>query len=296
MWALWGSSPPAAPEVSAGTLPAASSSPSLSASSSAIVTFPQWRLISTISRKASGQLSKYPAKHIYASVATTLALTVTITFLARHLVHRRGDHVRGGRPISAASVLPCDAATGSDCAVGKLGCVDGAKTAPVRCGAEDGGDDIEFADPVESAFVSYVRRVKQQKEAPFLAALAYLEAAAAELAELRRMHGNHDSFGREEGGEGGEGCNENSSDAHGSNIDNGGSRNDFEDRGAVAEAQAKVHRLAVVADELLTQWICSLDGVPVRQSETLKQRRKALVQEAASLTQRISPHLPDMGV
>ncbi|CAC9485924.1 conserved hypothetical protein [Leishmania infantum JPCM5] len=294
MWASSGSSAPAAPEVSARTYAAASPSPSLSASSSAIVASPQWRLISTISQKASRQLAKYPAQYIYASAAAALALTVTTTLLARHLVHRGEDRVRDGRQISAASVPPHGAATGSGCAADKLGCVEGTKTAPARRGAVDGDDDIEFANPAESAFFSYVRRAKKQKEAPLLAALTYLETAVAELVEVRRRHAHDDSFVGDEGCEGGEGCNHNSSDAQVSNIDSGGNRNDVGDSGAVAEAQAKVHRLAVAADELLTQWICSLDGVPVRQSEVLKQRRKALVQEAAALTRRISPHLPDI--
>ncbi|CAG9573419.1 conserved hypothetical protein [Leishmania major strain Friedlin] len=294
MWASWGSSVPAAPEVNARTYAAASSSPSLSTSSSAIVASPQWRLISTISQKASRQLCKYPAQYIYASAAAALVLTVTTTLLARHLVQRGEDRVRDGRRMSAASVPPHGAATGSGCAAGKLGCMEGAKTAPARRGAEDGDDDIEFADLAESAFFSYLRRVKKQKEAPLLAALTYLEAAVAELAEVRRGHAYHDSFVEDEGSEGGEGCHHNSSDAHDSSVDSGGNGNDVGDSGAVAEAQAKVHRLAVVADELLTQWICSLDGVPVRQSEALKQRRKALVQEAAALTRRISPHLPDI--
>ncbi|CBZ26843.1 conserved hypothetical protein [Leishmania mexicana MHOM/GT/2001/U1103] len=293
MWASWGSLAPAAPELSARTYAAASSSPSLSTSSAAIAASPQWRLISAISQKASRQLAKYPAQYIYASAAAAFVLTVTTTLLARHLVHRREDRVRDGRRISAASVLLHDAATGSGCAAGKLGCVERAKAAPARRRAEDGDDDIEFADPAESAFFSYVRRVQKQKEAPLLAALTDLETAAAELAEVRRRHAHHDSFGR---GKGDEGCHHYSSDAHGSNIDSGGNRKDVGDSGAVAEAQAKVHRLAVVADELLTQWICSLDGVPVRQSEALKQRRKALVQEAAALTRRILPHLPDIGM
>ncbi|TPP54692.1 Protein kinase domain family protein [Leishmania donovani] len=199
--------------------------------------------------KASRQLAKYPAQYIYASAAAALALTVTTTLLARHLVHRGED-----------------------------------RTAPARRGAVDGDDDIEFANPAESAFFSYVRRAKKQKEAPLLAALTYLETAVAELVEVRRRHAHDDSFVGDEAVRA----------VKVSNIDSGGNRNDVGDSGAVAEAQAKVHRLAVAADELLTQWICSLDGVPVRQSEVLKQRRKALVQEAAALTRRISPHLPDI--
>ncbi|KAK7200112.1 hypothetical protein NESM_000061200 [Novymonas esmeraldas] len=123
------------------------------------------------------------------------------------------------------------------------------------------GDDISFTDPAESAFVGYLHRIKRQKEAPLLNTLDQLEDAAAALTALRRPRGD-------------------------------GAADEVVDEGAVAEAQARVYRLAAAADELLTQWICCLDGIPVRHSEALKQRRKALVHEAAALTRRILPHLP----
>ncbi|KAG5502432.1 hypothetical protein JIQ42_05309 [Leishmania sp. Namibia] len=287
MWASRRPSAPAPPEACARTYVGVPSS--LSSSSSSIDAFPQLRLMSTISQRVFRLLAKYPAQYICASAAAALALTITGTLLARCLVHRWRDRVRGGRQGAAVPALSHGVNTKNGRSVGASGAVGWAKAASGRRGAEDGNDGVDFADPAESAFLAYVRRSRRQKEAPLMAALSDLETAAAQLAELRRRHRHRDSVAEAERGDGYDrdlgGTREGSID---SGVDHGGA---FDD-GAVSEAQAKVYRLAVVADELLTQWICSLDGVPVRQSEALKQRRKAMVQEAATLTRRISPHLP----
>ncbi|KAG5479418.1 hypothetical protein LSCM1_04679 [Leishmania martiniquensis] len=289
MWASRRRVATAVPEASASTY--APVPPSLSLSTSSIDASPQWRLVSTLSQKVSRQLARCPVQYIYASAAAALVLTVTGSLLACHLVHRWKDPVRRGRSNTAVPALSHSATTNCRCSDGKSGSMKWSKAAPARCGAED-GDDVDFADPAESAFLAYVHRIRKQKEAPLVAALSNLETAAAELAEMRRKLSHHDNPPK---GEKGDGCDHDSSRAYESSTDNGGSHDGAGEDSAVAEAQAKVYRLAVVADELLTQWICSLDGVPVRQSEVLKQRRKALVQEAAALTRRISPHLPHVG-
>ncbi|CAJ1008348.1 hypothetical protein Q4I28_003661 [Leishmania naiffi] len=289
MWASWRSSATLTPEASTSAYAAASPSPLLFSFSSSIAASPQWRLISTISHKACRQLAKYPAHYIYISAVAGLVFTVTGTVLAYHIVHRGESCERYGRRSSASPTLSHGARTSSGCAAGQSGGVKGAKAAQVRRGAEKGDDDIEFADPAERAFFSYVHRIKTQKEAPLLAALTNLETAAAELVEVRRRHVPQGDLVKHESSEGGDERGHDSSDAH-----SDGNHDDVGDHGVVAEAQAKVYRLAAIADELLTQWICSLDGVPVRQSEALKQQRKALVQEAAALARRISPHLPHL--
>ncbi|CAD2220856.1 BAG domain containing protein, putative [Angomonas deanei] len=54
---------------------------------------------------------------------------------------------------------------------------------------------------------------------------------------------------------------------------------------------SKVKPLAVTADELLTQYICKLDGVPVQGQEELKAKRKELVNETHELAAKIAPYL-----
>lgn len=63
------------------------------------------------------------------------------------------------------------------------------------------------------------------------------------------------------------------------------------DAEATAMLREQVHQHALYADELLTQLICGLDGVPVRSSEELKQKRKGLIMEASALASRITPYL-----
>ncbi|KAG5505732.1 hypothetical protein JKF63_05068 [Porcisia hertigi] len=294
MWPLWSSLAPTAPETRTGTPSTASSSSSSSPPSVSFVS-PQWRLLSLISQRASHQLAKYPAQYIYASTAAGAVFTVTGTLLVCYLLLRGGRGEGRGKSVgrsSGPSVLSHGASTsGGGCAAGKSVAVDGARTDLTPRETTDGDADIEFADPAESAFSSYLNRIRRQKEAPLLAALTHLEIAAAELAGVRQGSGHRIRSVR---GDGREVHDPVSSREDATPHIDGGDPHDNDDDDAVAEAQAKVHRLAVVADELLTQWICSLDGVPVRQSEALKRRRKVLVQDAAALARRISPHLPHM--
>ncbi|KPA78233.1 hypothetical protein ABB37_06390 [Leptomonas pyrrhocoris] len=262
MWAAWTSSSMTTPTSSAG---AAESTPSVAAAlasspSPVASQIPQWRLLTAVSQRVA---QKWPRTlpqltRLTVAVAAVAALVGTVVFA-------RGAHQRCRRrrlPTSTGEdeedVPHASSHTGA-----------GASADTSKQQDDSDADAIQFADPAESAFNAYVQRLRRQKEPVLLSAIAQLESAAAELkaAQHAAEHPNAEGDQNEMEREGGDG-------------DDG-----------VAQVAAKVHRAAVVADELLTQWICSLDGVPVRQSKHLKQRRKELVQRAALLSQRIAPYL-----
>ncbi|KPI89037.1 hypothetical protein ABL78_1850 [Leptomonas seymouri] len=270
MWAAWTSSLPWSSSTttttkSAGaadyTSSAAATSASLPSVAPPVSHLPQWRLFSTVSRQISRRWSHASPQSVRRAVAAAAAVTALIgaVAVARGACRRSSScstQSGGGRgeALCPSTQVGADANTQAE---------EECMSAVVK-GRNDndsgGADDIQFADPAVSAFNAYVRRIKRQKESVLLSAIAQLESAAAELKASQSS------------------AEETSAES-------------TEEEGKVAQLQAKVYRAAVVADELLTQWICSLDGVPVRQREDLKQRRKELVQSAAVLSQRIAPHL-----
>ncbi|KAL7700891.1 hypothetical protein NQL31_005592 [Lotmaria passim] len=262
MWAAWTSSfsSTSTNDAPTGGVEASSSVASVLASSPSAVSpssqFPQWRLLATMSRRLSNTwhrlLSFSSASSRQRIVVGAAAAAAVVSTLAGAIVVARNARRHGG---SHSTVSTTGEEMDQDCTAAQ------GNTATIQ---QD--DAIEFADPAESAFNAYLRRIQKQKESVLRRALAQLESASAELKAAQDAA------------------------AVGIVSSNVANRGASETNDAV-QLQAKVHRAAVVADELLTQWICSLDGLPVRQREGLRQRRKELIENAAGLHQRIAPYL-----
>lgn len=255
MWAAW--SPFASASVSESPS-AAAASPSVAVTLASAPTAasashpPQWRLLTTLSQRISTRWSRLPPPTTRQLVTAAAAVAAAAAAVA--VVVSRTTPTGSGR--SKGNDLG-----GASCDASHAPRDEGDNSAAASTSTAAEGD-ISFADPAVSAFNAYVHRIRRQKEATLLSAITQLETAAAELHVAQAS----------------------SSAAAASPRDN----NKDDD---VAQLVARTHRCAVVADELLTQWICSLDGVPVRQRDDLKQRRKELVQGAAMLSQRIAPYL-----
>jgi hypothetical protein len=251
MWAAWTASPTSSPSSSVTDAAASTQSVAAVLDTSSLAGFPQRRLLSTASRCAREKWSQLRTSP--SSVRSTVAVAAGVIVVV---------------VIAGVMRTRCARRSGGTCRhrrCGYDGTDENASTAAKGSDDVDNvdGDDIDFADPAESAFNAYVHRIKRQKESVLVSAITQLESAVAELESSRDA-------------------------AETSTVkDDANNSND----GHLVELRAKVHRAAVVADELLTQWICSLDGVPVRGRERLKQRRKELVQNAALLHQRIAPYL-----
>lgn len=258
MWAAWTS----ASSTDAAAAPAPSVSAALASApcaASPASQFPQWRLLTTVPRHISVRWSRLPP---LSKRLATAAGAVAVAALVGAAVLPRGT----GRPRASTSSEGRGAARKTEDGKEAPSQLQQQQHSPAPTAAEEeagAGDDIQFADPAESAFKAYVHRIKRQKESVLLSAIAQLESTAAELHAAASLASAEERSGTADDGR----------------------------RAEVAQLTAKVHRCAVVADELLTQWICSLDGVPVRQREDLKQRRRELVQRATQLSGRIAPYL-----
>ncbi|CCW70306.1 unnamed protein product [Phytomonas sp. Hart1] len=138
-------------------------------------------------------------------------------------------------------------------------------------------DGIVFADPVESLFETILKSCVKSREMELLKLLDELESSVEKRDALRKR------FPKEQEG-----------------IKSAEELIGAEDTDNVVEGNVEelITRLnydiefqALQSDELLTQYVVLLDGLPVQGRSNLKQRRRALIQTAIALADRITPHL-----
>lgn len=130
------------------------------------------------------------------------------------------------------------------------------RSGPAKGKGDDDDDGVVFIDPALSRFTAALNAAKRNKEAPLLRVLQDLQ----DLVEER----------------------------HSSSPERG-------DPALYDDLCKAIEAKACLADELLTQYMVSLDGLPVNGRPELKARRKAVVQEASTLGERFAVYMPSRG-
>lgn len=142
-------------------------------------------------------------------------------------------------------------------------------------GRDDGNgltmDEIEFADPRDSRFTAYLNKCRKSKKAVFLDVIQELQDFVA----LRDALPSSTSSAT--------GVSTSTSDGDNTDVDMDSQR--------YAGLTRCIEFKALQADELLTQFIVMLDGLPVGDRADLKARRKDIVKEAVARAALFAPYL-----